>query len=441
MYNPFGKPIDEIVESDLNVLKQKHVAEGLYIEYKSDFPPNVKISHSIASFANSYGGWYFVGIKADQNNEPEDFCGFNLSIHKSPKEKVRDIVVGHIDPIPKFYSKLITLSNGRGLLVVQIPESDEPPHITRDGRIYRRNAEGSDPVAENDRYTIDKLYEKSKRFEKMIDNFCRMEIEISKAQENQGWLEAYFIPHPLDMLYIKNFFTSEQMKELRNHFQKESKLYGSISAGIPFENVFFSLNSVILRQTREKKYLPYLTATVQLFANGSAKMVIPFPYLGPSKILEDSGENEVLSKLLKELTEENLDLYKVIQGGNLCLAFITLSAKYVELLHNWKFEEELLVKYRIDGAWRNVIFFDSERYLEQIEQYGPPICQQDRFEIPPPERGTSIKKKVPTENIGLASDFGYISESLGIPLSSFPKILTDVLRKNLKKPAVTSSLG
>ena len=204
-FNPFEKEIRELEFSNLEILKETSVAEGVYIEYKSDFQNNTKIAHSIASFANMYGGWYIIGIKTDDDNVPNDFPGFELSKHPNPKETIRNIAVSHINPFPLFDSKLIKVDDERWILAVLIHESLEPPHITKDGRIYRRNGEGGDPVAENDRYAIDRLYDRSKRFKGIVEDFCQNKIVISEAQSRQGWLEIYLMTYPLGKLSIDNF--------------------------------------------------------------------------------------------------------------------------------------------------------------------------------------------------------------------------------------------
>jgi len=81
-FNPFKgddeskKEIRELKFSDIETLKENNIPEGAYIEYKSDFQSPIKIAHSIASFANMYGGWYIIGIKTDDDNVPNDFPGF-----------------------------------------------------------------------------------------------------------------------------------------------------------------------------------------------------------------------------------------------------------------------------------------------------------------------------------------------------------------------------
>ncbi|GHU52304.1 hypothetical protein FACS1894200_12850 [Spirochaetia bacterium] len=74
MFNPFGKNLKDIQENDLQNLHT--VSEGWYIEYKSILPDSKKIAKSIASFANSYGGLYLIGVVADkQTNCAVEFPG------------------------------------------------------------------------------------------------------------------------------------------------------------------------------------------------------------------------------------------------------------------------------------------------------------------------------------------------------------------------------
>ena len=214
-FNPFEKEIRELKFSDLELLRENNISEGAYIEYKSDFPSNTKIAHSIASFANMYGGWYITGIKTDDDNVPNDFSGFELSKHPNQKETIRNIAVSHINPFPLFDSKLIKVDDERVILAVLIHESLEPPHITKDGRIYRRNGEGGDPVAENDRYAIDRLYDRSKRFKEIVEDFCQNKINISKPQSQQGWLEMYLMTYPLGKLSIDNFLRKEYIDSIK----------------------------------------------------------------------------------------------------------------------------------------------------------------------------------------------------------------------------------
>src|SRR2546426_12079226 len=101
MFNPFGKPLERIERADIDILVGNHVAEGQFVEYKSIFPPDAsKIAKSIASFANTSGGWYIVGVHTNANNEADRLEGFSIPTNFKPKEHVRNTVRGNIQPVP-----------------------------------------------------------------------------------------------------------------------------------------------------------------------------------------------------------------------------------------------------------------------------------------------------------------------------------------------------
>ena len=162
-YNPFDKsPFDVLTVEDLEKLLENSVAEGYYVEYKSQFVGNEKIGRSISSFANTYGGWYIVGVKTNEHNIATEICGFKLSDYPDPIDKIREIVKSNIDPVPLFYSQVIQLDKEKAVLVVFIPDNQDKPFICKNGRVYRRVADSSDPILENNRYALDKLYEEGK---------------------------------------------------------------------------------------------------------------------------------------------------------------------------------------------------------------------------------------------------------------------------------------
>lgn len=426
-FNPFEneKEIRELKFSDLEILRENNISEGAYIEYKSDFPNNTKIAHSIASFANMCGGWYFIGIKTDDNNVPTDFSGFELSKHPNPKETIRNIAVSHINPFPLFDSKLIKIDEKRGILVVLIHESLEPPHITKDGRIYRRNGEGGDPVAENDRYAIDRLYDRSKRFKGIVEDFCQNEIVISKAQskQGQGWLEIYLMTYPLGKLLIDNFSRKQYIDSVRSLLDRQStatlfKEFGEATGNIPFNNVATTFNSIIFRQTKPDS-LKDLTLTFEWFVNGNAKVIIPFQYLD-LEILSQVYENSTNHKSLRESLGEEVAYFRIIDGFNLFLTFILILTKYYELLKREEWNEKLIIRYRLENCWRSILFFDSKAFTEHTEKYGSPVSQKDVIVIPDTLYGNKWFT-IPFDKFNevLSYDFVEIAMSLGFHQESF----------------------
>jgi hypothetical protein len=196
---------------DLDTLVRNEIPEGLYIEYKEDFPAN--LAKIVASFANTFGGWILIGVNArNPHNLPESFPGIELA--GGPKERFRHICRDGINPVPLFTSKILELpgSPGRGVLVARIEESGYPPHITKDGRIYRRNGEGSDPVPETDRYILDRLFEKSRQNKGQVKAFINQKLAETEAEGTS--IKIIVCPVPLNQNLINPFFAEDRLEHI-----------------------------------------------------------------------------------------------------------------------------------------------------------------------------------------------------------------------------------
>lgn len=220
MLNPFGKPIEQLEEDDLKKLIEEETAEGLYVEYKSDFPTH--LAKIVASFANTFGGWIIIGADArNPKNVPTDFPGIVIS--GEPKDRFRHICRDGISPVPLFSSKLITKASdpNKGILVIRVPESAYPPHITRDGRIYRRNMEGSDPLGETDRHVLDRLFEKSLLNKSEVKGFMLRKLQKIdlKGNSNDVLIKVMCCPVPLSLDLINPFFIPARITRLKKMAQ------------------------------------------------------------------------------------------------------------------------------------------------------------------------------------------------------------------------------
>ncbi len=169
----FEKPLEELDERDLHMLMTEGVEEGILLDYKADWIDNKKLAKAVASFANTHGGHLIIGMAADkERNAPQSVPG--IAFEDGIKEKVGAICRSRISPAPVFRMKLIELaeSPGRCVLVIEVPESPQPPHYVN-GVIYVRNGESSGPLETlRNFFLIEKLYEKrasqEERLERLI---------------------------------------------------------------------------------------------------------------------------------------------------------------------------------------------------------------------------------------------------------------------------------
>jgi hypothetical protein len=380
-----------------------------------------------------HGGWYFVGIESDQTNLPTNFPGFSTIEQPKAIEHMRDIIKDNIDPFPIYYSKLLEIESGKAILVVEIPESDETPHITRDGRIYRRNAEGSDPVPETNRYVLDQLYEKSTKIEEEIARFCRREIIFSKAEENNSWIEIYLMPYPLNRMDIADFFDEifvDKLKQKLNELTIVELIKGgsNISGTIAFNSVAASPRSIIFRQVNPGQ-LQFMTLTFELFRNGNAKIIIPFEFMR----YDSDMDSPVWKKLIASLQKEDGHLLRIINGFKALTAFSLLLQKYFDFLKSRNWQDELLTAYKIENTWKTILFLDSGTFLDHISKYGVPLCQRKNACIPSALQKAAMIKEMPEDGIFQLVQFIMISSHFGIFLHEGESFIREWLASFQKK--------
>lgn len=420
-FNPFDKDIRDIEKEDLNLLKEREVAEGWFVEYKEQFTEPKKISQSIAAFANSDGGWLIIGIRDNTNNAAEEIVGFDLASINQPKEKLRDIIKSNISPAPYFESKLINISEDKVVLVVYVEQGLETPYLTKDGRIYRRVGEGKDPIPETDRYALQKLFERRDHLIKYIESFTQNQYSISQAQADskQPFLEIYIFTE-FNRFIFSEFYQKEFAEKTRLIFSGSVPfLTAPITTHLSFNTIYTSLGSYILREVQPLTSID-LGLTVEVFKNGNMRALLPI-----SQITESYPHISHLSHyhtFRTHLNANEIEFLKFIDGYMLFSSVVTLFSHCCTLLKEYGYQNTLKIRFKITDTWRNVVYFDDIKYLEYITKNGLPICLKDEIEIPQFREGNVIADV----DVDQGNSFGlflYIFESIGIPRALWLEIL------------------
>ena len=444
-YNPFNKKISNIQKSDLEKLIQNEVAEGWYVEYKETFPLNERIGHSIASFANTEGGWFIVGIQANKNNSAEIIKGFDLKVFRAPKEKVGNIIKTHISPIPFFSSKLIKLPNNRAVLVVHIKKGMDA-HVTKDGRIYIRIGESSDPIPEKDYYSIQKIFERKKMKIEQIEKFSNNPFYFSETAKIQSpYLEAYYYTLPHNNFLFKDFYSEKFFYKLCENFRSPLQfILSPMTADLKFNNFYASLCSYILRYIPEGN-IPIdvidNTSTIELFENGNAKILYSIPQLNidlSSNISfdflpETYKRSERFIKFLNILQKYKFrdNSVNIIDGYSFFLYHIVLVNKYLKFLNFNKFKGNMGVRIRISNIQGRLLYFDDDNYLSFLKKYKIPTLIKTEIEVPKFHNGNLIlinsNQNLIAPNIKLENSLHIlIFESLGLPSAVAGKFFSKI---------------
>jgi hypothetical protein len=376
MFNPFGKNLTDITETDLDILRT--VAEGWYIEYKSAVPDSKKIAKSIASLSNSYGGLYILGVESDKNtNCAIRFPGVDIKI-----DLIHDAVRGNLNPFPYFECYTILLQNGKSVVIVVVEEGFDPPCIHNDGRIYRRQESSSDPMPETNRYSIDQLYERAKKYKEKLEDFRTIDYGFCKGEENQPYLICYVNPTRIEEQLINDFGNPEFHQKILDMFNKEFDInesqVGRINGRLVFDNITLFPDSIILRNLSDGN-IAYNRLTVELFKNGGMKFMMPIK-------LVDFNHPSVgkIKEYLPRYDSHNYHIIKWTPIYDFVVSVIGLFINYIHFLdnYNYKYKDDLELVFEGRDIWRVCLFSEEDAYLDYIKKFSLPIIIKDNIQYP-----------------------------------------------------------
>jgi len=426
-YNPFAKSIGESLDvTDLNQLIAQGVAEGFYVEYKRDFPDPKKIARSIASFANTYGGWYFIGIETDSQNRASALYGFDHATHNDPVSKVLDPARNRLSHMPLVYSpQIIPISPTHSVLAVYIAESNDPPHITDDGRIYRRSADASDPIPEKDRHTIDRLVDRGRLEQKKFADFCRDNRTFAQG-EKQAWVNIALRPQPRRSVLIPDIVESGTIRQL---LEKSRELHvvrfgseGTLSGSVVFNTAQPTSGGVTLRQLKPG-YEGYNSLTVELLSDGSAKFHCPLNFFSPSRFAEDSlsidnlHTKEIITYLDSHFNHmDPIEKYILHYGDLVNVAWTSaiLISYYIDWLCKNGWQSSLWLRVTVKNTWRVVPIIDSPQWLSLVQEFGLPVSMKDTDAFPPTIADAIVLNYEQRDLIWFSAMF-HLLTCLGIP--------------------------
>jgi hypothetical protein len=423
-YNPFPKPIPStLTPDDLELLITNEVAEGYFVEYKKTLPPEKdKIAKSIASLANTYGGWYFVGVQ-EENGIAEAICGYDVSESPKATDRIRDIVKSRTDPTPVFYSQTVRLSETREVLVVYVPGNQQAPFITTDGRVYRRVADSSDPVYEHDRFVLDQIVERGKDPSRRFEAFCDDQRTFSRAEEEGAWLQLYFSPNPLERLaaLAPQHLGSDRLAALIDLSQTPLSIplpnlpEETITGSIPFDTAQLAGQSVILRQVAGKSRA-LNSLEIELFFDGRAKFLVPLPGIAFGDDDYSQARNQTAKSALRSSLgrDAERELLRFVDMYRLWATIAVLTSFYFQYSADLRQVPDLRWAAKLRGVWRTVPFADSQAWGEHVKRCGLPVNMRDDASTPDPIEGGHLLQQEEHRALWFGI-VGRVSLAMGLP--------------------------
>ena len=425
-YTPFDVALNDVRGSHLAELRD--VAEGWYVEYKSELSKPRDLAKSLASFANRHGGWLFIGIQENSaDNTADSFPGIPDCVVAAVLEQIRNAAKDLVQPTVEYRQHVvsgpchdISLPSGRSVIVVRIPEGAITPYIHSDGRMYIRTGDSSSPVPANDRATIDYLYRRAEANKKTLNSFVYRSPEVSEGENETTFLHLAVSSDPFKVLghWFGGTFT-EFSREMTKPF-------------FTFDNIYTAQNGFIARQSngnnrRNRLFTwefsrscdSFVTLPIQSFEVPSLFAIERMQELGVWSTFQ-YGED-----FISRLASDNLGYSRVLHLAILAGVINGIVARHRSLAALAGIHGPFFLKARLENVWRVVPFLDTAEFMEHIDSFDIPVVQDSDIEAPWggwPEGYITISEdpdhsEIQPINIdnGAVASWVAIMEALGIP--------------------------
>jgi hypothetical protein len=135
----FGKPLSEVTMQDVKTFCDKHIREGINLDYKRDLASKTLLK-TMAAFANTRGGFIIVGVddKDDKPVLPVEGIDWKESLPLG----VTSMIIDNMYPYLSVDVHVCEPENGKTSVLIYVPESHEAPHwLVNRTELYVRRAD------------------------------------------------------------------------------------------------------------------------------------------------------------------------------------------------------------------------------------------------------------------------------------------------------------
>ena len=290
MVNINGKEWSSLEPADIQaVIDERDFDESFYFEFKDDKVATKKLMEEVSAFANTFGGYIFIGISNDK--KIEGCVDWN-------EQRIHTTMHDSITPTPSFDVRKFTCGD-KIVYVIKIDEGSEPPYITSAGKIYERLSSGSFPIKDSIR--LSQIYNKREQL------LARMESKVSipKVGTNSNNIYGY-----IDTGFVLASSNTQAAYEIINKVNLQD-IAGKLSSKTDSFNITCVGNSILYTpggvSTPDGKLPAHTNNFLEIMADGSAKMRILLINNNP----DDPTINMIYARTFLNLYQ---DVYTLIMG-------------------------------------------------------------------------------------------------------------------------------
>ncbi len=342
MININNKPWNKVRFTDIQKVLDGADDENFFFEFKDDQERPERLLKEISAFANTYGGYIFLGVTDDKT-----VAGCTAWT----EQRIHNTIYNGITPIPDFDVRKFK-HDGNTIYVIKVEEGSMPPYITNKGQIYERVSSGSCPV--KDSIKLSQLYARHRDSIATLDHKIGIEamhIHTQTPPNLCGYLDLGFEIKCMDQHKIKKAFFGFDVAEIGTFLKKYGNEFSISSMGLSY---VITLAKLRAGTDGEQVVLPdaAMNSFVEVMYDGSVKFRICL-FADPN-----SGKAEVSSLLSFAIIFR--DIYAMIFQKSLDKNFI----------YARKYEKFVAIK-QFTPYYNPKIFKNMKTYLrDHREKYG-----------------------------------------------------------------------
>lgn len=293
MLNINGKEWVKLDPKDVEaVLMDPSTDESFYFEFKDDRVATKKLMEEISAFANTFGGYIFLGVSDDK--QVQGCTVWN-------EQKIHTTIHDSITPTPSFDVRKFVI-NEKSIYVIKIDEGAEPPYITSNGKIYERLSSGSFAIKNSTK--LSQIYNKREQLLAKMESKISIPPVAKNTSNIYGYIDTGFCLVTSDKQMAIDAFNRVDLKKIAIETEEEMSSFSLSYVG---NSIIFTPGGI----STQDGHLPAHTNNfLEIMADGSARMRILLLNNDP----EDSKVNMILPLTI-------LQTYKNIYTKIMCDLF------------------------------------------------------------------------------------------------------------------------
>jgi Putative DNA-binding domain len=385
MYNPFGSvPIHELDATTLGALRE--VPEGWFIEYKKQPCTAKDYAKEVSAFANSHGGWMFIGLEENPSTHvPAGGPGIPSNQAARLLDSARDAITQNLSPAPHIELKFVegpipslSVPPDHGVLVIGIPESKNTPHIHVTGKIYQRRVDAAQPTGITNRAELDELYARRQRRDRLVSDELNLGFdEVWTDAVTIPWLHLAFVPDEGST----NASAAVPLEKFRRAIRKEKTEGFRFHLGLP--DVYTTALGCVARNMREQVDPSGAATTIEYSSSGAFYVTVGLSWASSGCAGSvDFLSNDQGTRFIELLRRHRYHETPVVDGTQLAILLMGLSERISFILEEFGESSRYCHRIKFRNMFRTIPFFDSKEYLDWCETHGLPIIHRGNFELP-----------------------------------------------------------